>query len=341
MGSTIGEALGWNGFECDPQRLLFFKEMVRERWDRLMSGHLEADDIKVFVKQEPHKTSKLREGRYRLISAVSVVDTMIDRILFSHWHRLALEKVGRTPCLMGWNPVGGGFRWLERRFAGKGKKVSLDKSAWDWTVTKKFIRLWYWFVVGLPINAPTWWKQMVYSRFCLLYRDAWFRFSDGARVQQPGWGVQKSGCFLTLILNSVGQSMAHYIANFRLGLPPRANEPWAIGDDTLQEDFPELQDYLKQLSALGLAVKESQPIDWIDFAGFIIKDDLCWPAYWQKHCYKIRKVSPSVAADTLDAYQRLYAYEPVMLELIQYNLGLIAPERVIPAWLLQRNFEDS
>lgn len=336
-GTTIGEALGWDGIRCDPTRLEYFRSLVKYRWDLMMSGRLDFDNIKTFVKQEPHKASKIAEGRFRLISAVSVVDTMIDRILFSVWHRRALETVGETPCLLGWSPLKGGYRFLQRRY--RGRNLCLDKSLWDWTVTPQMVYLWYWFVINLANNPPQWWKDMVLMRFKALYRDARFEFSDGVVVVQPGWGIQKSGCFLTLILNSVGQSFCHYLANHAMGRDPQENEPHAIGDDTIQPDFPDVEAYVEEIQRLGYTVKEVNRLDYIEFAGFIVKDDVCWPSYWQKHCYLLQRVDPRVEVETLDSYQRIYAFEPLMLAVIQANLGRIDPSRVIPAWQLQRDFD--
>lgn len=333
----MGEALKWNGLTHDAGRLEFFKSLVQARWNELHDA-VRSDPIKVFVKQEPHKLSKLREGRFRLISAVSVVDTMVDRILFQHWHDQILNRVGEAPALYGWTPIGGGYRLLQRKFAGK-RTLCLDKSSWDWTVDEKMIALWLQFTLDMAVNAPSWWRHLVQQRFRALYRDALFRFSDGVMVRQPGWGVQKSGCYLTLLLNSVGQSFCHYMAAIELGLPPYYCEPIIIGDDTIQENFPEASEYAACINRMGYKVKEFNVLDYIEFAGHIIKDGICWPSYWQKHCYALQRLDDQVAPAALDSYQRLYAFEPLLLAVIHDNLGSYAPDRVISAWQLQREFD--
>lgn len=329
--------MGWDGMTFNTDRLRFFQAMVWNRWNELKMSVV-SDPIKVFVKQEPHKVAKIREGRFRLISAVSVVDTMVDRILYSVWHRKALANIGRTPCLLGWSPTQGGYRFLQRCFMGK-KVLCLDKSMWDWTVDERMIAFWLHFVLNLPINPPHWWKHLVEQRFRALYRDAEFQFSDGVRVRQPGWGVQKSGCYLTLILNSVGQSFCHYLANEKLGLDLLQNQPYAIGDDTIQESFEQVEEYAREISEMGYRVKDLNILDYIEFAGFIVKDGMCWPAYWQKHCYLMQRIADDVLPQTLDSYQRLYAFEPLLLSLIHANLGKCAPEKVKSAWELQREFD--
>lgn len=318
-------------------RLSYFRNLVLHRWNSL-HDHVESDPIKVFVKQEPHKASKIAEGRFRLISAVSVVDTMIDRMLLTQMHRKVLEKVGSTPALYGWTPMGGGYRFLQRRFERK-KTLCLDKSSWDWTVDEKMIALWLQFLLELPVGAPDWWQHLLKQRFRALYRDARFRFSDGVEVQQPGWGVQKSGCFMTLLLNSVGQSFCHYMAQQRLGRPMSENEPFVIGDDTIQCDVDYRDEYAKAIHDLGYRIKEVNVLDYVEFAGVIVKDGICYPAYWQKHCYALQRLDPAVAPQALDSYQYLYAFEPLLLSIIHANLGLYAPEKVISAWRLQRTYD--
>lgn len=73
---------------------------VTERIQSLLSGEMEADDIKVFVKQEPHSWEKISEGRFRLISAVSMVDTMVDRIVFGDLVDRVLATAGETPVMI-------------------------------------------------------------------------------------------------------------------------------------------------------------------------------------------------------------------------------------------------
>jgi mRNA-degrading endonuclease RelE of RelBE toxin-antitoxin system len=38
------------------------------------------DPVRVFVKNELHSTKKVRQGRYRLIMSISVVDQLVDRV---------------------------------------------------------------------------------------------------------------------------------------------------------------------------------------------------------------------------------------------------------------------
>jgi len=76
-----------------------FNEMVLDRLELLMGTSLEnmekmtrrecvargfMDPVRVFVKNEPHKLSKIQTGRVRLIMSVSIIDKMIEMLLARH-----------------------------------------------------------------------------------------------------------------------------------------------------------------------------------------------------------------------------------------------------------------
>lgn len=326
-GSNNAQIFGWDGVACDPDRVSMVRQHVKLRFDQLLAGNPISDDVKVFVKQEPHKLKKIQDGTYRLISAVSLIDTFIDRILFAWIARAQLDTVGKTPCLVGWSPVRGGWRAIQNRFANS-PVVCLDRSAWDWTVQSYLVDLWILFLENLPVNPPEWWVSMMKLRFKLLFEDVWFKFEDGTRVKQQTRGVMKSGCYLTIILNSLSQSLLHYVANSRCGRPMAEKQPYSIGDDTVQEAFPWLEDYVKQLEILGVTVKGAKVQNWVEFAGFCFDGRTCYPAYWQKFLFNLSHTRR--LGETLLSYQYLYVNEPVMYEFICRVARELGPQFVLP-----------
>lgn len=293
----------------DPERVSVFRDMVYHRMLRLLKGNLEADPINVFIKPEPHKTEKIQSGRLRLISAVSLTDTMIDRVLLGWIQRVALQTVGATPCLVGWTPLRGGWKYIYRRFGDK-PVMCLDKSSWDWTVQGYLVDMWKRVLKNLAVGHPPWWAALLDARFELLFQKAKFRFKDGTDVYQMVPGIMKSGCFMTLILNSLGQSLVHYIANLRIGYSPFYRQPVSVGDDTVQESFEGLEDYVRAMETTGAKVKGFKVTNWVEFCGFAFAEGTCIPAYWKKHMFKLQYES---LEDKIMSYQILYANEPVML----------------------------
>lgn len=327
FGTTNGEILGWDGLNYDVERVDLVRTIVRSRFDRLLAGKLEADDLKVFVKQEAHKLKKLQEGRVRLISAVSLIDTFIDRILFGWLGRRVLDTAGRTPCLVGWSPVRGGWVQLNDRFKNA-PVVCIDKEAWDWTVPGYLVDMWEDVLQELAVGAAPWWRELVNRRFTMLFEKPVFQFEDGTRVRQTVRGVMKSGCYLTIILNSLSQSLLHYLTNERLGKPMAKHQPYTIGDDTVQDSFPELREYVETMEKLGPKLKGAKVQHFVEFAGFAFDGKVCWPAYWQKHLFNL--AHSKQLGDVLRSYQYLYVHEPVMYKFVVDVAREVDPDSVIP-----------
>lgn len=308
------------------------KIVVRDRFDRLLAGEEIADSIQVFIKQEPHKVAKINEGRFRLISGVSMVDGIVDRILFQDLHAKIVPTLGDTPSMIGWNPYENG-EILFRDFHPS--RFALDKSLWDWTVPSWLVDLWLEFILGMSFDCPQWYRDLVTLRFKMLFELSKFEFADGSTYVQQDRGIMKSGCFLTLLLNTVGQIIVHKLACDKIEEPTGRIK--ALGDDTFQETPDKPADYVAAVRSFGFLPKEPKIMEHIEFAGFVLADGLVVPAYWQKHLYLLKHLEEKVAVDTLQSYQRLYAFKPDMLRLVQLELAKRSPRDVLPDFILRRN----
>lgn len=317
-GSTIGEALGakptLTGASFDPDRLAIFKNLV---YDRMIHPDY-ADNIKVFIKPEAHKIEKIVDGRFRLISAVSLVDTMVDRILYRRLANSALQAVGRTPIMLGWAPIRGGYKVMFDKFRGM-KTRGLDKTAWDWTVSGWLLEAIKEVLKELLLLRSPAFDSLMESRWGHLFKTAHFEFSDGTVVAQPGYGVMKSGCYLTIMINSLGQLIYHALALQELRLPLDHVKFVVIGDDLTLEDFPEFPAYEEIVRKYGAKLKPSKPTEHIEFAGFCyVREagrEICFPEYWRKHVFALTHTPVDVSR--LQAYQIIYANEPAMYSWIE------------------------
>lgn len=311
-GSTLGECLGFDGKTLDPQRVSILRMYVLDRVESLLKGKLTADPIKLFIKQEPHKIEKLEEGRLRLISAVSVIDTMIDRMLFQDLFEQIIRFPLKTPIAIGWSPLGSGAAFLKSHFPGK--TFDTDKRHWDWTFPWWLLADCYQILV--PEEWPSWRKTLAYRRFYMLYRYAVFSFPDGSLVSQKGDGIQKSGCYLTLLLNSLGQWLLHEHAQLSLGVEV---EHASFGDDVTQRSTKYDVEFLEFYRSLGFEVKPTWSDD-IEFCGFHIFTNCRFlPSYKDKHVFMLRHLTmdPQIAAQTLQSYQYLYWFDKEFLALIR------------------------
>lgn len=320
----------------DPTRLALLKELCKQRYNALLSGTLDSDPLKVFVKQEPHKSEKLQEGRYRLIIGTSLVDTMVDRILFGELVRTVTSPNAllRTPCALGWAPNKGGWRYISMHYRDG---FSIDRKAWDWSVTEWQVNMWEKIMIDLCVDPPSWWINMVQSRFTCLFYTARFSFPDGLLVQQQLPGIMKSGCYLTILWNSIAQTILHVAVQIRLNKNPYDNLPLCMGDDTLQRPFDYTEEYAIELNKLTLIKEAELTRGFAEFIGFLFTPSGYIPAYWKKHLFMLRHLDPVVARETLISYQMLYYHNPSMLRFIREIAWNLDPEWVLPDSVLCEN----
>lgn len=331
LGTTIEEALGGNPRDgtADPERVEMLKQSVRLRLSNLRNP----DPIRIFVKHEPHKVSKLVEGRLRLISAVSLVDAMVDRVLFIWFAEKVLASAGTNSMAIGWSPTAGGYRWVWEIFRGSKGTRGLDMTAWDWVMPPWLILAIRDTIKDFAICAPDFWKDAVDVRWETLFRDAVFCFGDGSIVQQPDWGIMKSGCFLTIIMNTLSQLIRHHLVIARLRIP-RGIRTIFLGDDQAVEDFPEFSLYESETRRLGFKLKDSS-VDHgrVHFAGFISGPNFVEPEYREKHVYLVTHTPTHELPDRLQAYQYLYAHVDGYFDWIQRELAEVSPTLVIRRWM--------
>lgn len=325
-GSTVGEFFKGSPFEgtADPERVELLKQSV---WQRLNNPN-QSDPIRVFVKPEPHKRSKLAEGRLRLISAVSLVDAVCDRIMFSWLVKKSLRTIGFNSCAVGLPPFRGGHRWYWEVFRDK-KTRALDMTAWDWAVPGWLLKALRDLVKDFAVCAPAYWSEWVDARWETLFRDAVFGFADGTTVKQPGWGVMKSGCYLTLLLNTLGQIFRHFMVLETIGVD-RPLSFVCCGDDQTIEDFPEFHQYEAVTRRLGFLLKDSVVSSGaVHFIGFVMYADGFEPEYKEKHGYILSHTPEDKLPALLQSYQYLYAYVPKWFNCIRIYLSKRSPSLVI------------
>ncbi|APG75824.1 hypothetical protein 2 [Hubei sobemo-like virus 12] len=299
--------------DFDQARVQDLHAVVFERIRQLEAGEYVCDPIKVFVKQEPHKAKKLTNEKYRLISAVSLVDTMIDRILGRSFFESVLENNLEVPSAIGWSPNKGGYRALRAIFP-KGEKVfTSDKSNWDWTVQKWLICAFFEVVNELCYTEDKElyqrWYALLWKRCELLFNRAFFKFQDGTIVQQKLPGLQKSGCYWTIVLNTVGQDILHVAAG-------GVGRILGLGDDIAQEVEVDPEKYLERVQRYGCEVKEFSIDKVFDFGGYHYEGEIPTPVYHGKHVYQM--VHAEVGDVALwDSYLGNYAGDEEWFEAIR------------------------
>lgn len=313
LGATVGEVLGFDGIKYDEKRVNILRNILRAKIRKILRGEEHADPIKIFVKPEPHKYGKLDEGRVRLIMAVSFEDSMLDRILYSEILANAINKWEETPVKIGYSPLGGQYQVLAAAFPQG--SLSIDKQGWDFTVPEWLVVMWEKFLRDRVYACPEWWKTIHQARFVALYgSECRYQFKDCDHATQKVKGIMKSGCFNTILLNSVGQHILAELAWSRSGNQPK--RIWCLGDDTVEEDPDDREAYLAEMRKLGFTLKDAVFNEFVEFCGFVVNTRGVVPAYWKKHLFLLFREGGPHWLEKLEVYRFLYAYDDCMMDFL-------------------------
>lgn len=314
--TTNRELFCAGGDELDPGRVRMVWQLVQEQLESKKSH-----PIRVFIKREPHKRSKIEQGRYRLIYSISVVDTIIDRMLCGEFANNMFANWLNTPSMIGWSQMRGGWKLLPNKGCG------YDFSAWEYTVREWLIRdlleiLRSLCVTDLDSRFGRW-SELLSWRFKQLFNDAIIHFSNGVRLRQKFVGLMKSGTFLTIIGNTIMQCLLYYAACFQLGITP--GKLVAMGDDTFYHArLPEV--VLNLFKEWGFVVKGWEPNE---FCGMHWDGRYVEPAYRGKHLSKLLHLDEKTAKETLWSYQLTYGGSSWLGRLRQIILNSY-PEAILP-----------
>lgn len=262
-------------------------------------GELDCDPIKLFVKPEPHSARKIQRGAFRLISSVSVIDQIIDQMLFAPMNDAIVENYMLVPSKIGWSPYKRGYAMVPPNW------ISIDKSSWDWSVQPWIFEVILQVRAELCINSdsPAFerWEELAKFRYKKLFGEPIFVTSGGVLLKQREPGVQKSGCVNTISDNSMAQDILHLRVCREMGV--KAPAQWSVGDDTYGQPVDDMRKYINLLSQYS-HVKSADRSG--EFVGFSFKNGI-QPMYVGKHAFNILHVRESVVPEFVPAYHLLYA----------------------------------
>lgn len=252
-----------------------------------------ADPIRLFIKPEPHTLKKIYERRFRLISSVSVVDAIIDHMLFGEMNKKMVENYYKISAKVGWSQYNMG--WTRIPLSGQ----SSDKSGWDWTVKSWLIAFMFQLRLALCENPTADWYSLAEFRYYMLFGSPLFVTSGGFIFKQTQPGVMKSGCVNTIADNSLMQE----VLDLRVCFEVEEQPGWlmSMGDDVYQKKRSDR--YWEAISKYCILKTKS---DTPDFAGCLFKPTLVEPLYHGKHCYRLLHVPDKDAQDTALSYCLFY-----------------------------------
>ena len=206
------------------------------------------DPIKVFIKNEPHKLAKIKAGKLRIISNVSIVDQLIERILCSKQNKLEIMNWQVIPSKPGMGLHDEGLQELYSEVMSAQQRMTLaetDVSGWDWSVPEWLLKFDMRCRIKLS-HAP---ENSAFARL-LQFRghaisNKVFALSDGSLYAQTVPGIQASGSYNTSSSNS----------RMRVSLGFAIGCSWiiAMGDDDVEEEIEGAQ---QKYLDLGFEVKD-------------------------------------------------------------------------------------
>jgi hypothetical protein len=237
------------------------------------------DPVKIFVKNEPHSREKVINKRFRLISSVSLIDEMCDRIAFmtqNHAERDMWESIP-SACGMGFTPesVASIIDYagdIER----SGKLMATDVSGWDFSVTWEEYAREIEHRVLLAGAKGTTFEIYVYNLIRCRALSV-FVLSDGESFAQVEPGIMKSGWYCTSSSNSRIRVDAHFLIG---GSAAKAN-----GDDCLADYVEDAE--IKMLALGHISKDVPTSIDKFEFCSHIYTDGICYTTNAPKITYSL------------------------------------------------------
>jgi hypothetical protein len=162
------------------------------------------DPVRLFVKNEPHKSSKILEGKLRLISSVSIADQIIERLLHTKLNQAMIYSWRSIPSKPGIGlTTDSDFAQIVTQFAQLRNPCSSDVIGWDWSVQEQELLYNATFraeVLGLPMEHP--FIKVMLNRQHLVANSI-YALSDGTLFSSDeDAGIQLSGCYITSSGNS-------------------------------------------------------------------------------------------------------------------------------------------
>lgn len=310
--STNGDMLGWDGVNLCPERVLNLWHDVQ----LFLAGEFESL-YRVFIKSEPHKVSKARLDRWRLIICSPLCEQVVWTMVFGSGNDKQIETVGETPSMQGMSMPGGDWKDHLRLFKAKDLTVPMDKSAWDWTAHIELIQLDLTLRSRLlqaerPVKDK--WLGLANMLYDRAFNHPTLVLSNGQMFKQLYPGIMKSGCVNTISSNSHMQVFIHILTCMRKGSVSVFPLPCAVGDDTLNSLRNSF--YPEDYAFTGAIIKEVG--EEMEFVGHRWNVDGPIPLYSAKHLVRYASVKKNDIASFLDSMVRLYAHSPEFQDLWRY-----------------------
>jgi len=250
------------------------------------------DPIRPFVKNEPHSLGKISEGRYRLIMNLSIVDQIIEQMLYRAQNQVEILHHREISSKPGMGLHNDGLAdvvdWIERLGP---QAIASDMKGYDFGVTggqlmsdaERRVRL-----TGLPYDSLV--GRAIRHRVRCLSKSV-FVFGNGVVFEQVERfaGIQKSGSAITASANSYIRSAVALEAHLLNGPLVDGEISISMGDDCI-ERAPFGVDLAKHYSLYGWTFEVADKLEFCSTS--FDPEDLFFPQSWARMVYKFMDSKP-------------------------------------------------
>jgi hypothetical protein len=208
------------------------------------------DPVRLFIKDEPHKAVKITTGKLRLISGVSLVDQICERVLGQNQNNAEIAEWQTCPSKPGLGLDDDGLRALGQYFKRElntGPLLQMDVKGWDWSVQE-------WELLAdaearsqLCVNSNELFSFLLKTNATCVARSV-FCLPSGELLAQLDPGAQLSGSYWTSSTNSRMRILASLVARLLAGhrLTGEIGVA-AMGDDSVERSFSGVKEGLESL----------------------------------------------------------------------------------------------
>lgn len=277
------------------------------------------DPVRLFIKNEPHSREKVDSGRLRLVSSVSMIDELIERLLFGPQNEAEIKEW--KTCLskpgMGLSQDSQAASLFENAAPHLKRGKKSDVSGWDWCFKSWLYDADLKMRARLNNGFGTVWHTLAKCRFeCMKW--TLFATSSGRVFAQMKPGIMLSGSYLTSSTNSRG----------RVLLARLCGAIWAIamGDDCNEDNEATPIEMEVVYRKYGFRIRDVAACDEdsFEFCSHTIMSDKAIPLNFPKGLFRLLSKEPSL----LNYVQFLNEYRHRPDDLVRVRSFLLS----LPDW---------
>lgn len=300
--------------------------LVEKRIEDLLNNNTTewSDPVRLFIKREGHSRTKAMTRRWRLIWSVSLLDTIVDRLIYGPVATQFIATHSEHPAQPGRSFKHGGLhRMLKENDNGSKRYCSHDASGYDFSVPKWLTDDVSELASRLCRNPSEEWDKLRLARETAVGSGI-IQFSNGTRIRQTKPCLQFSGRYTTILFNSVGVVALKCLHNLLNGLGPvQPKQAISMGDDTVfdygKDDTPEA--FVATCALLGITMTiESAlgPLCLQNFCSTYFRQLACGtfvpvPLNTEKHVFNlchVEKGKENALIEMLDSLCLEHAFSP-------------------------------